>query len=119
MSDSMVRRWCRQFESGQDNVHDDKCSGRPSVMTPYLVQQIQVKICENRRFTITDLAEFFLNVSRKTVHRIVTKYLHFRKLCARWVPKKQQEADFFETGIHKLVTRYNKCLDSAGDYLEK
>ncbi|GFG28900.1 hypothetical protein Cfor_04398 [Coptotermes formosanus] len=85
MSDSMVRRWCTQYESGRNNVHDDKRSGRPNVVTPDLVQQIEVKI---RRFTITDLAEFFPNVSRKTVHRIVTENLHFRKLCARWVPKK-------------------------------
>ena len=40
MGDSLVRRWCRQFESGRDNVHDDKRSGRPSVVTPDLVQQI-------------------------------------------------------------------------------
>ena len=31
----------------------------------------------------------------------------------------QQAVDFFDTGIQKLVTRYNKCLDSAGDYVEK
>jgi len=31
----------------------------------------------------------------------------------------QQVVDFFDTGIQKLVTRYNKCLDSAGDYVEK
>jgi len=59
MSDSMVRRWCRQLESGRDNVHDDKRSGRPSVVTSDLVQQIEVKIRENRRFAATDLAEFF------------------------------------------------------------
>jgi len=52
MSDSMVRRWCRQFESGRGNVHDGKRSGRPSVVTATLVQQIEVKISENRRFTI-------------------------------------------------------------------
>ena len=73
----MFRRRCRQFESGRDNVHDDKRSGRPSVVTPNLVQQIEVKIREIRRFTVTDLAEFFPNVSRKTVHRIVTENLHF------------------------------------------
>ena len=45
-------------ESGRDNVHDDKRSGRPSVVTPDLVQQIEVKIRENRRFIFTDPAEF-------------------------------------------------------------
>jgi len=105
MSDSMVRRWCRQFESGRDNVHDDKCSSRPSVVTPDLVQQIEVKIRENRRFT--DLAEFFPNVSWKTVRRIVTESLHFRKLCARWVPKNL-------TPEHKT-----KHMGSALSFLER
>jgi len=31
----------------------------------------------------------------------------------------QQAVDFFDTGIQKLVTRYNKCLDSYGGYVEK
>jgi hypothetical protein len=56
-------------------------------MTPDFVQQIEVKIRKKRRFTVTDVAEFFPIVSRKTVHRIVTENLHFWKLCARWVPK--------------------------------
>jgi len=67
------------FDNGASNlkVHDDKSSGRPSVVTPDLVQQIEVKIRENRRFTITDLAAFFPNVSRKSVHGIVTENLQF------------------------------------------
>jgi hypothetical protein len=28
-------------------------------------------------------------------------------------------ADFFNTGIQKLIPRYNKCLNSGGDYIEK
>jgi len=77
MSDSMVRRWCRQCESGRDNVHNDIHSCRPNVMTPDFVQQIEVKIRVNRHFTIMDLAEFFPNVSRKTVHWFVTENLQF------------------------------------------
>ena len=30
-----------------------------------------------------------------------------------------QAEDFYDSGIHKLVSRLNKCLDSAGDYVEK
>jgi hypothetical protein len=30
-----------------------------------------------------------------------------------------QAADFYDSGIRKLVSRLNKCLDSAGDYVEK
>ena len=28
-------------------------------------------------------------------------------------------ADFYESGTQKLVPRLNKCLDNAGDYIEK
>jgi len=108
MSDSMVRRWCRQFESGRDNVHDDKRSSRPSVVTPDLVQQIEVKIHENRRFATTDLAKFFPNASWKTVHRIVTENLQFHSdaevetTINNWL--QQQAVDFFDTGIQKLTS---------------
>jgi hypothetical protein len=32
---------------------------------------------------------------------------------------KGQVADFYDSGIMKLVPRLNKCLDNAGDYVEK
>ena len=32
---------------------------------------------------------------------------------------KGQAADFYDSGIHKLVPRRHKCLDNAGDYVEK
>jgi hypothetical protein len=28
-------------------------------------------------------------------------------------------ADFYESGIQKLLPRLDKCLDNAGDYVEK
>jgi hypothetical protein len=28
-------------------------------------------------------------------------------------------ADFFNTGIRKLIPQYDKCLSSSGDYVEK
>jgi hypothetical protein len=30
-----------------------------------------------------------------------------------------QAADFFDTDKQKLITHYDKCLNSAGDYVEK
>ena len=32
---------------------------------------------------------------------------------------KGQAADFYDSGIQKLVPSLNKCLDNAGDYVEK
>ena len=30
-----------------------------------------------------------------------------------------QAADFYGTGIQKLIPRYDRCLNSGGDYVEK
>jgi hypothetical protein len=32
---------------------------------------------------------------------------------------KGQAADFYDSGIQKLVPRLNKCWDNVGDYVEK
>jgi len=32
---------------------------------------------------------------------------------------KELVADFYDSGIQKLVPRLNKCLDNANDYVEK
>jgi hypothetical protein len=32
---------------------------------------------------------------------------------------KGQAADFYDSGIQKLVPRLNKCLDNAGNFVEK
>jgi len=32
---------------------------------------------------------------------------------------KEQAADFYDSGIQKLVPRLNKFLDNTGDYVEK
>ena len=32
---------------------------------------------------------------------------------------KEQAADFYDAGIQKLFPKLNKCLDNAGDYVEK
>jgi hypothetical protein len=32
---------------------------------------------------------------------------------------KGRGADFYDSGIRKLVPRLNKCLDNAGNYVEK
>jgi hypothetical protein len=51
MSDGMVRRWCRIFRAGRTNVHNDDRSGLPSLVTADMLDQVNEKIRENRRFT--------------------------------------------------------------------
>jgi transposase len=51
MSDGNVRRWCRMFNEGRTNVHDDDTSGRPSLVTADLLDQVNEKIREKRPCT--------------------------------------------------------------------
>jgi hypothetical protein len=50
MSDIMVRRWCRMFSEERTNVHDNDRSGCPFLVTADLLDQVNEKIRENRRF---------------------------------------------------------------------
>jgi transposase len=60
MSEQMVRHWCRQFSAaGRQSVHDEKRSGRPSIITDDLVELVRECIMENLRFTITELSSHF------------------------------------------------------------
>ena len=51
MSEGKVRQWCRDFKNGRTNVHDKEKCGRPSIVTGELVENVNAKIRENRRFT--------------------------------------------------------------------
>ena len=131
MSEGSVREWCRKFKEGQTDVHDEDGQGRKSVATVGLVQRVDQVVRGKRRFTISELSEEFPDISRSALYTIV-RDLGYRKLCARWVPKMLSDdhktqrmasaslaANFFEEGIEKLVSRYDKCLNRFGDYVEK
>jgi hypothetical protein len=64
MSEEDVRPWCRMFEDGRTNVHDEERSGPPSVVNGGLVQRDDQNICERRRFTISELSCEFPQISR-------------------------------------------------------
>ncbi|GFW89329.1 histone-lysine N-methyltransferase SETMAR [Trichonephila clavipes] len=72
-----------------------------------LVNAVDEKIREDRRFTISTLALEFPNVGRTTLHKVVSEKLKFRKLCAHWVPRLLTEE-------HKL-----KRMACALDFLDR
>jgi len=59
MSDGMVRKWVRMFNEGRENVHDEVQSGRPSFANDDLVRKVNERVCDDRRFTISDLSLHF------------------------------------------------------------
>ena len=109
-----VRKWCTMFRNGRTDVHGAERSGRPSDITDALKQKVNGIIRENRHFTISKVYEQCAEVSRTVVYEIVTEHLQYRKNCACWVPRRPGEE-----GISKLVSRYDKCLNVQGDYVEK
>ena len=53
-SDSMVRKWVRMFNEGQENVHDEAWSGHPSLVNAGLVRKV------NERVLTTDVSQFLI-----------------------------------------------------------
>ena len=59
MSERMVRRRCGQFNEGRSNVHDEYRRGRPSLVTPELMENVRQIVFQNRCFTISELSGQF------------------------------------------------------------
>jgi len=110
ISDGMVRKWVRMFNEGRENVRDEARSGRPSLVNYDLVRKVNERVCDDRRFTISDLSLHFPHISRTLLYDIVSSHLG-------WLTS--QAAAFCEEGIHNLVPRYDKCLNNGGEYVEK
>ncbi|UYV81509.1 hypothetical protein LAZ67_20001383 [Cordylochernes scorpioides] len=98
-----VRKWCREFNEGRINVHDEQRSGRPS-LPESTVARIDEMMRANRRITLEEI-EDGLNgdCSHFSVHKIVSETLGYRKVSARWVDKWLKEAagEWYNTGITK------------------
>ncbi|UYV79501.1 hypothetical protein LAZ67_17002920 [Cordylochernes scorpioides] len=110
-----VRKWCREFNEGRINVHDEQLSGRPSLLES-TVARIDEMVRANRRITLEEI-EDGLNedCSHFSVHKIVSETLGYRKVSARWVDKWLKEAagEWYNTGITKLMYgHYKEDLES-------
>jgi hypothetical protein len=75
MNESSVRKWCRMFNEGRTNVHDEEGSGRPSLITEDLKNQTDEHIRQDRRSTLDELHEKFPQISRSLLHEILSKHL--------------------------------------------
>jgi transposase len=80
MNRQNVTKWCREFSAGRTDVHDEQRSGRPSSISDDLLQEIEEEIRANRRVTIRELHHIFPEVSKTTIHKVVTEKLGYRKL---------------------------------------
>ena len=65
-----VTKWCREFSEGRTDVHDEQRSGRSSLISDDLPQEIEGEIRTNRRVTIRELHHVIPEVSKTTVHEL-------------------------------------------------
>jgi hypothetical protein len=111
MNRQNVTMWCRELCEGRTDVKDEQRDDRPCLISDDLLQEIEGEIRANRRVTIREL------------HHIIPVGEQFddagevQEEVITWF--KGQAVDFCDSGIQKLVPRLNKCLDNAGDYVEK
>jgi hypothetical protein len=87
MDKGTVRQWCRIFENGQTNDHDEERSGRPSVWMMILFELLTKKDCERLCFTISELSCEFPQMSCTVLYKIITVRLGYHKFCTRRIPK--------------------------------
>jgi len=59
------------FNEGRENVHDEALSGRPSLVNDDLVRKVNKRVCDDRRFTISDLSLDFPQISRTLLYNII------------------------------------------------
>jgi transposase len=118
MNQQNMTKWCHEFSEGRTDVHDEKRSGRPSLISDDLLQETEGEIRAHRCLTIRELHHITPEVSKTTIHEAVTEKLWYRKLCARRVPK-------MLTDDHKtkrmgsalnFLTRYAQEGDEFLDY---
>jgi transposase len=118
VSDTYDKDWCRKFRDERTDVHDEGGQGRPSLVTDDLVQHTDALVRERHWFTISELSLEFPQVSWMVLYEILMKNLATKS----FVPDgclAPRGATFFDMEIQKLVSRYDKCLNSEGDYVDK
>ena len=115
-----MTKWCRKFSEGRTGAHDEERSGRQSLISDDLLQEIKGEIRAYRRVTIRELHHIISEVSKTTIHEAVTEKLGYRKLCARWAPKiltDDHKTKWMGSAL-KFLTRYVQEGDEFLDSIE-
>ena len=68
-----VTKWCSEFPEGRNDVHDERRSGRPSLISYELVHESEGEIRAKRCVTIRELPHIFPEVSKTTILEAVTE----------------------------------------------
>jgi len=130
MSDGMIRKWVRVFNEGRENVHDEARSGRPSLVNDDLVRKVNERVCDNRRFTISDLSLHFPQISRTLLYDIVSRHLGYwwshsmrrvyKNLCSATISASIMAANIWKNSLKNVESDNNKILyETLHDFLQR
>ncbi|KAI6657067.1 Histone-lysine N-methyltransferase SETMAR-like [Oopsacas minuta] len=77
-SKATIYRWIERFDNGDEDLHDDPRSGRPtSSKTRSNIERVQT-ILDDRRITLRELEER-VGISKATLHSIITEDVEMSK----------------------------------------
>jgi len=120
ISDGMVRKWVRMFNEGRENVQDEARSGRQSLVNDDLVRKVNVRVRDDRRFTISDLTLQFPQISRTLVYDIVSSHLGhrwphsmrrvYKNLCPATISASIIAANMWKNSLKNVESDNNKIL---------
>ena len=63
-----------------ENVHNEVRNGRPSLVKDDLVHKVNKRVCDDRRFTVSDLFLHFPQIARTLLYDTVSSHLGHRQL---------------------------------------
>ena len=88
MSHTQVYEWTEKFKNGVTSVEDSPRPGPAfTAVTEDNIAAVENVVWENRCVTVKEVASV-LDISVGSAHHIIHDELKFRKVCARWVPKR-------------------------------
>lgn len=86
VSRALVYKWYKRFHDGRIETTEDLRSGRPSIINEKSLTLVKNVIDNDRRLTVRDISEQ-CDISKTTVHKILTENFGMERVCARWVPR--------------------------------
>ena len=82
----------KRFSDGRLATFDDNVTGRPTVMKDRATSLVRNAIDNDRRLIVREIAEM-TDISKSTVHRILTEKFEMDRVCARWILKLLSEGN--------------------------
>jgi len=101
-------------------MHDEARSGRPSLVNDDLVQKVNERVRNDRRFTISDLFLHFPMISKTLLYDIVSSHLGrrrphsvrrvYKNLCPATINSTIMAANMWKNSLKTVESGNNKIL---------